>query len=190
VVGDNLRDRVITISQPQIFQCAFERINQDSTVHCKVPIISVVDYKAEFASFNGPRRQCELSFYADVSELPVQQIGGPQGAFAKDTCGPTGPRRDMASAGTGRSATGLNQRERKACADPKGGGCFERVAGICAEREDEGCAGRAVCLFAMYRPPRHPAAAPNMVGQWPALRTVPRGTVPVSSRDDIPRPAK
>jgi hypothetical protein len=57
VVGDNLRDRVITISQPQIFQCAFERINQDSTVHCKVPIVSVVDYKAEFASSNGQRRQ-------------------------------------------------------------------------------------------------------------------------------------
>jgi hypothetical protein len=76
------------------------------------------------------------------------------------------------------------ERERNACAEPKGGGWPERVAGICVEREGGGCAGRAAArarLFASYRPTTHPVAAPNIVGQRPAGRAVP------ASR---PRPTK
>jgi hypothetical protein len=76
------------------------------------------------------------------------------------------------------------ERERNACAEPKGGGCAERVAGVCAEREGGGCGGRAAArarLFASYRPTTHPVAAPNIVGQRPAGRAVP------ASR---PRPTK
>jgi hypothetical protein len=74
------------------------------------------------------------------------------------------------------------ERERNACAEPKGRGCAERVAGVFAEREAGGCAGREAArarLFASYRPSTHPVAAPNIVGQRPARS---------SPRDDMPRP--
>jgi hypothetical protein len=77
---------------------------------------------------------------------------------------------------------GWIERECNACAEPKGGGCPGRLAGVCAEREGGGCAGRPAArarLFASYRPTAHPVAAPNIVGQRPAR---------FSPRDDMPRP--
>jgi hypothetical protein len=154
---------------------------------CRLPTLSVL-------SITKPNSPSERAFYAAASE-PVPLL-----PFATDSRPPRGVSQNTPEGPPDRTATGKAprsedqrrdwmERERKACAEPKGGGCFERAAPIWAERDVEGCAGRAVCLCAMYRPPRHPATAPNMVGQWPALRTVPRGTVPASSRDDMPRPA-